>query len=80
MGTRFGNDFVTFLRTRLAGQLGTIEDVIHNWCRFDVSGGWGKWAHEPSTDGGKNELHVLNNFLAQQVPGAQVKAHRRFAP
>jgi predicted hydrocarbon binding protein len=63
MGKEFGKDFVSFLPLENA-RSEPIAAVIEKWCRFDVSGGWGKWVHVRSA----SELHVCNNFLADRIP------------
>ncbi|GEM_PF-956888 len=63
MGEAFGTDFVGFL-----GEIGEAEPdmpkLIGNWCKFDVSGGWGLWSASPNETGESGNVSIRNSFFS----------------
>jgi len=68
MGSAFGREFVTLSPLQdIASESEAIAKMVYNWCRFDVSGGWGMWEPVLGDKNTPQELHVKNSFLADQI-------------
>jgi hypothetical protein len=59
MGKSFGGVFVEYLKARKP-EVTTIDAMIKEWCKYDISGGWGNWTLPESES---NQIWVKNSFL-----------------
>lgn len=66
MGKGFGEEFIGHLeRADLRGT--DLDELIEQWCDFDISGGWGKWHPSRLSPEDVGTIQVKNNFLTAQA-------------